>query len=137
MRYRIKMNISTYNDLFVEDLFLNGKKFNVENFKGDAGPTPEVDETSTENKGNDGTDWSLRFKSIELTESSIGTYILPDPNSDEFKEAEYTAIYIFKNQVTTGDISIISHDNDIITRFYGPHKQSVYLFVSPEGQWIK
>jgi hypothetical protein len=131
------MNISTYNDLFVEDLFLNGVKFNVDNFKGDAGATPEVDEDSVENKGDNGTDWSLRFKSVELTESSVGTYILPDPNSDEFKAAEYTAIYIFKSQVTTGDISIISHDNDIITRFYAPYYQSVYLFVSPEGLWIK
>jgi hypothetical protein len=131
------MNISTYSDLFVEDLFLNGLKFNQDNFKGEAGATPEVDQDSTENKGDNGTDWSLRFKTVELDESDVGTYILPDPLSEEFKTAEFTAIHIFKNVVTSGNISIISYDNEIITRFYAPHKQSVYLFVSPDGVWIK
>jgi hypothetical protein len=131
------MSISTYNDLFVEDLFLNGIKFNVDNFKGLPGATPTVDPTSTDNKGTNGTNWSLRFKSVELNNSNAGTYILPDPLSKEFIDAEYTAIHIFKNTPTTEDISVISHDNDIITRFYAPYTQSIYLFLSPAGVWVK
>ena len=41
------MNVTTFNDLFVDELYLNGLKFSVENFKGSPGEVPTVDKTLT------------------------------------------------------------------------------------------
>ena len=126
------MNVSTYNDLFVEKLYLNGVEFSVDNFKGEPGETPTVDPDANDYKGDNGVDWSLRYKTIDISENDVGILTLPDPTT-----GDYTAIQIVKSITTTGDITVMSHDNRFIGRMYAPHTQTIHLFRSLDDIWIK
>jgi hypothetical protein len=129
------MNVSTYNELFVEKLYLNGVEFNVENFKGEPGAMPTVDSDATENKGADGTDWSLRYQTIDIPEQNEdGILTLPDPSEDGY---EYTAIQVTKNTPTTGNITVMTHDDRFMGRLYAPHIQNLHLIKSPNNFRIK
>jgi len=126
------MNVSTYNDLFVEKLYLNGVEFTEANFKGEDGVTPTVDPDDTDNKGDAGDDWSLRYKTMDVTQSDVGILTLPDPSTEDF-----TAIQVLKNIKTVGDITVMSHDNRFLGRLYAPHTQSLTLIRSSDDIWIK
>ena len=127
------MNVSTYNELFVEKLYLNGVEFNVENFKGEPGAMPTVDSDATENKGADGTDWSLRYQTIDIPEQNEdGILTLPDPSEDGY---EYTAIQVTKNTPTT--FPVMTHDDRFMGKLYAPHIQNLHLIKSPNNFWIK
>jgi hypothetical protein len=128
------MNISTYNELFVEKLYLNGVEFNVDNFKGESGTAPTIDPDAIDLKGPDGDDWTLRYETINVLEDDVGVLTLPDPSSEDY---DFTAIQITKNIVTTGNITIMTHDNRFMGKLYGPHVQNLHLIRSTNNIWIK
>ena len=135
------MNVSTYNDLFVDEIYLNGIKFNIENFKGDPGEVPTIDPDANDYKGTAGDNWSLRYQTVEISEADVGTYLLPDPDAKDTKgnlTYDYTAFHIMKKVSTTGNISVYTHDNKkLMGILYGPHIQSLNLFRTPDNKWVK
>jgi hypothetical protein len=129
------MNVSTFNDLFVDEIYLNGLKFSIENFKGLPGEVPTIDPNAADHKGDAGTNWGLRYQTIEVSESDVGTLLLPDPSVEDYA---YTAIHVIKNAATTGNITVYTHDNKtFLGILYGAHVQSLHLFRSPDDKWIK
>jgi hypothetical protein len=129
------MNVTTFNDLFVDELYLNGVKFDVENFKGDPGDIPTIDDDADDYKGDPGDNWNLRYETIEVSEANVGQLLLPDPAAEDY---DPTAIHLIKNEVTTGNITVYTHDNKTFMGIlYGPHKQSLHFIRTPDNRWIK
>jgi hypothetical protein len=134
------MNVSTYNDIFVEELYLNGLKFSIDNFQGDPGNVPTIDPDATEYQGADGDNWTLRYQTVEISEDDVGTYLLPDPASKDANDNayDYTAFHIMKKVTTSGNINVYTHDNKhLMGILYASHIQSLHLFRSPDNKWVK
>jgi hypothetical protein len=130
----MQKSVSTFNDLFVEELILNGINFNVENFKGAAGEPPTIDTTSEINRGDKGDDWSLRYETVELTEANVPTYYLPNPAT---KNYDFTAIQVKKNVTTSQPISIYTHDHKLVSIMYPLFYQTLHMLRSPTNEWVK
>jgi len=129
------MNVTTFNDLFVDEIYLNGLKFSIDNFKGKPGEVPTIDPDADDHKGLNGHNWSLVYQTIEVSESDVGTLLLPDPAAEDYA---FTAIQVKKTAVTTGNITVYTHDNKTFMGIlYGPHVQSLHLVRSPDNKWIK
>lgn len=129
------MNVTTFNDLFVDEIYLNGLKFDIENFKGAPGDIPTIDPDASDYKGTAGDNWNLRYQTIEVSESDVGSLLLPDPAAENY---DPTAIHIIKNIVTTGNITVYTHDNKtFLGILYGPHIQSLHFVRTPDNRWIK
>ena len=121
-------SISTYNDLFVENLILNGVEFNVENFKGEDGEQPTVDPDDTENQGDPGANWTLNYQTVTLTEANVPLYYLPDPAEEGY---EFTAIQVKKISTTTLPISIFTHNHELVAIMYPAFTQTLHMIRSP------
>ena len=102
------MNVTTFNDLFVDEIYLNGLKFSIENSKGKPGEFPTIDPDADDHKGLNGKNWNLRYQTIEVSESDVGTLLLPIPAS---KDYAYTAIHVIKRSANSGNITVYTHDN--------------------------
>ena len=128
------VSVSTYNELFVENLILNGVDFTVENYKGAPGEAPTIDSTSEENRGDSGDAYSLRYETIMLTEANVPTFYLPDPSTLDYK---FTGIQVKKNVVTTQPIVIYTHDKTLVSIIYPAFNQTLHMLRSPTDEWIK
>jgi hypothetical protein len=146
------MSITTFKGLYVDELYLEGKLFTPENFRGEAGD-PYTNPLGT--KGPNGKDWSTRWDSDIIKSpaaSTVGIYKLPDPGADDLRfpkpitDPPAATVEYFKYQYTmlrlsaedswqTGaNVGVTNHKNEFMGRFWDKTQDMIFILV--DNVWI-
>lgn len=138
------MSVSSFDSVYVEELYLEGKPFTVANFKGKPGDTPVINANGV--VGDKGTDWGVRFDYLTAPtpdENETSVYILPDPfgkdkrkpitgtDPVEYEDYKFTMLALYSlggwYDGTGSSISIMDHNNKFVGKFYGPRQHVNFI----------
>ena len=141
------MSITSFNTVHVEELYLKGVPFTVENFRGEAGDVPTIDDTA--DPGDAGTDWNplYDFKLIASPGELRGmVFNLPDPlavderypiaDTDpiEYEMYNKTMFYVQPESAWgSSTVSVLDHNNVFLGKLYS--QSQVMKFVNANGTW--
>jgi hypothetical protein len=142
------MSITSFNTLYVEELYLEGDPFTVANFKGLPGDMPTIDETAV--PGDDGVDWTPLYDFKLITSPAAGEFAvwnLPDPLADdirypipdkdpvEYEKYSKTMMFVIPDSTWNAgaQVTISDHNNVFLGKFY--EATQVMKFVNANGNW--
>jgi hypothetical protein len=79
--------VTTFKNLNVDELWVGGKLFTKENFKGTAGETATIDSTLA--KGDTGNNWDLLYDFIPITTPAAGQDMIYRLPNQQAKDERY------------------------------------------------
>jgi hypothetical protein len=142
------MSIATFSTLHVEELYLQGKPFTVDNFKGAPGDTPTINADGE--KGDNGSNWTPIWDDVIIGSPEINqtaVYTLPNPlaedirypiaGTDPVKNEIYSkTMFLLASEEawkTGATVSIMDHNNNFLGRFY--QKRQKMRLILADNVW--
>lgn len=143
-------NVSTFNTIHVEELWVGGKQFTKENFKGPTGVAPTIDDTLE--KGDAGSDWNPDYDFKLITSPALDSssvYTLPNPLAKDFRysfvvEGDIIDAPIYAKTMmfllpssewnAGATVSVVNHNNKFLGKFYNQTQNM--KFMNADGVWL-